>query len=155
MEVSIKEFGVRKQVQNWLLPCPVGVNTQVVQVSKLSAPVSRALPWNKPRTQGRQSGNTQGGNADPTDMSTAGEELPGSTLTESHTPFFLPIGQDSTSWGFSFLAAQPHRTKQLHIPHHPSRGWCLILGHHQRNRGSWSLSLFFLASEPAKFKSES
>lgn len=84
-----------------------------------------------------------------------GEELPGSALTESHTPFFLPIGQDSTFWSFSFLAAKPHRTKPLHIPHHPSQGWCLMLGHHQQNRGSCSLSLFFLASEPAKFKSES
>lgn len=122
MELSIKEFRVRKQVQIWLLPCPVCVNTQVVQVLKLSAPVSRVLQWNKLRTQGRQSGNTHLGNADTANRSTSGERaLPGSALAESHIPFFVPVGKDSTSWSFSFWAVKPHCTKQLHIPYHPSQ----------------------------------
>ena len=149
MELSIKEFGVRKQVQIWLLPCPICVNTQVVQVSKLSAPVSRVLQWNKLRTQGRQSGNTHLGNADTANMRTSGERaLPGSALTESHIPFFVPIGKHSTSWSFSFWAVKPHCTKQLHIPYHPSQARMVFYaGAQPANRSSWLLTLFSLESD--------
>lgn len=146
MKLSIKEFGVRKQVQIWLLPCPVCVNTQVVQVSKLSAPVSWVLQWNKLRTQGRQSGNTHLGNADTTNMSTSGERaLPGSTLTESPTSLSSSL-LEKTALPGAFPSEQSSPTAlssytYLTIP--LKQGWCFMLGHHQRNRSS-SLLFSFL-----------
>lgn len=86
-----------------------------------------------------------------------GKELFQEALWQSPTSLSLSL-LEKTALPGAFPSEQSSPTAlssytYLTIP--LKQGWCFMLGHYQRNRSSWLLTLFFLASEPAKFKSES